>query len=1361
MDRVCKTIIDKSKLNSKTSQKKPLEESSKSSSVSIDKQSQKSIERAYSNEPVKQSTLSNSISSLNRQLEPSIISSKAQIKQSPKIEVSSDNIEFLKENQEYNVYLMNLIDFRNLFVVQTAKNNDVITILEEINLEEFIDHQTKSILSTDELLNGELVVVYYDDNYYCRAIIIDTQLVLNKIKVFFVDYGNLEYVEIKNIRKIIGGESIKKEAFKINYCELDLSEEINEELNINKQVANTVNDKLNSLLEQELKIKVIQVNKNKLMHSIELKDSKNLVLENHMPKYSIKIYLDNDNDESFMKLIGLDKIQSKSFKVAKTYTLKEVTQRMVTLESGKIYHVNLQFADQDTYFIYLALTENYNQINEIQEYLQKDHITSKVKYLTSIDTNYLYKQIEALFKDDLQWYRAVVTNVTSHYVEVLFADFGNTEIFEVNDIKMGKILRERIFIDDVPDKVYNTFYQAIKCSFKDRPNKKLVQEFYSTFETTADYVENGFKIKVIKSIEDGESMYHLFDFYSGDVFADYDDNSDLGLEISSLGIKLSPNNLKYKCSIIQLNSINDFYIQLDDNMEKLTKNQDALQILMKSISMPQKFILKNTDYIVFKNPSDTLWNRGIIVGQSDRKYDVYSVDYGFNEQVDAEFIVPVRVLSHLAKKSVIKTEEYEAIFKNSFQAILCRLNDDVFKDDENNTQTLISIVEKYLSIDMMVHDTSSFILDLYKHHIELFVNDESLNDQFEKKKIIISQKELNIGQNYRMKISVCESADELFLQLVDDFEKIDQIEQHLNDPTTCSQLKKFTITPTKGDIVVSKYKALDLCYRARILNSKNSKFDIFYIDYGNCETNIDLENLRQLDTSDLCTKTSQLAYSMKLNNVDYDASNPEHKSLLDTLIEMDQLNVKIISSTCKQDQLSNTYEVQLFDPRDENICFNDYFSLKIDSLDLSFLQIGKTFDAEYSFIDLFDSPFYFHLEYTFEQLTSLQIELDSYYINKANIQTTKNVNIGDYFAYYYDNEWCRVQVTDVSNNKIKIFFIDYGNVHEISVKESSDLKCLSNKFKRQPRLAYPVRLCDPFEPTKEIYDYLSMDECLTKIQEFCFDNENNKITFKLKIHSTNPCLVEILDDENKSLNELLKKPKLVFKQLKYSDLPKQEDINEDKQVYRIYMNKFDDFYLWNEEKIMIIQDEVVKIIESIQDFEKNTLKSFLKVNIRPEIGDLVFCQSTDDECWYRSLITNISDDYKLFEIFFIDFGNYLNVSSEFVVLPSDDLHLNVFKNYPPQAYKSKLYGLVPPFSDKCRDFFKEIVIDGEFYAKTIKKNDLKTNEMGNIFPLYEIRLIKADNLLDIHKNLVENKMGKLSFHTKSRFRLKHTLTLKS
>ncbi|XP_048841492.1 tudor domain-containing protein 15 [Brienomyrus brachyistius] len=111
----------------------------------------------------------------------------------------------------------------------------------------------------------------------------------------------------------------------------------------------------------------------------------------------------------------------------------------------------------------------------------------------------------------------------------------------------------------------------------------------------------------------------------------------------------------------------------------------------------------------------------------------------------------------------------------------------------------------------------------------------------------------------------------------------------------------------------------------------------------------------------------------------------------------------------------------------------------------------------------------FHIQMENEERTILRLaeDLNSSLFRDQTERITGNVNIGDLIAAEYkkDGALYRAVVKDVTENQMKVEFIDYGNT---AVVQNNNVFRLSNTFLLHPRLSIPCSTKEPLSFGKEI-----------------------------------------------------------------------------------------------------------------------------------------------------------------------------------------------------------------------------------------------------------------------------------------------------
>ena len=1085
-------------------------------------------------------------------------------KNKPKSRIDSlKYVALLDVGEKYDATVFYVSDQKQLFLVENSQISQIAEIQEHINNEEFLTKKTTSA-SISSLNNTDLVIALYDaDETWYRAIVIDNKTTEeNKIKLFFVDYGNEEYIKLENIRVVTSNEDkIFHQTFKINNCDLNLADNLT--ANNNKHVI----EQLKKLEGTSVIIKVLNLGKLSL--------NTKLSVENYIRNYVVTLYMDkNDetnNEQRLLKILSTNQQQPQQanktnvnleqFADAEEKSkVKTESQRYLKLSKNTTYKVNIQYIDQAASIIYLYLSENAEKLNQLQMFLQ-NAIENGFEYINSvneIDTN---EQYEALYKEDFKWYRCIVTKISKNAVDVYFVDYGNLEILDLQEVKLSDYLRKRKA--NKKDEIYKIEYQAIKCKYI-KSFEQFADEIPAFIGETND--NESFYIKCVDSNEN-EFVFELTthenenDKEVSEILESKRPQPDKkeiktyaplfsGCIENSL-INLDANTAEPKeITLVYINSTNEVYVQLNENFDLLITYQQHLQLIMNSLVQSTDDrtggVFKVGDYVIAKFSYDLSWYRGIVLEtpQPD-KYEIYFVDYGNKEVVEKDSIYSVNDLIKVVKEDssdsnnnqncAFTYETINSIVNFKFQAILCKL--DKVKTCARNTDSLKSLMNecfnfhmKMQSIDKcfiggVVESLNTNLARVNKYSIQLYSDGELLNDKFErdlKLEVVKEEPDLNlkVGEVYTCKYASIESLEEFYVQLINNSAQLEAMEKYLTELTEkpSGLFEKFKSLPANNQIVLAKFEGI--WYRAKIVDAKDkNNIKVFFIDYGNVDENSNLDSLLNINEANIDElDLPPLAYCIRLNKVKIDIE--KHKDVLASMLELENISVKCISIDKNDNKV--VYNVELYDPSQTNISYNQLIDQSYClepkqeyHIDHSNIVVDKSklFTAEYRCFDELEKPIYLSSSEDLLKCEKLSLDLNDYYKKNSNLENIKNENeikIGEYYAIKHeDNNWYRVKLTGIDKNAklIDCRLIDFGCVEKDMKYFSNNeflIKKLNKMFQTQHRYVFRACLIDLSSEEPKTLEFKNPDKITEHIESFFFDNisENKMKQVKIKVISS-------------------------------------------------------------------------------------------------------------------------------------------------------------------------------------------------------------------------------------------------------------------
>ena len=367
---------------------------------------------------------------------------------------------------------------------------------------------------------------------------------------------------------------------------------------------------------------------------------------------------------------------------AQTLSMTEPSVAQISKESDKTkfvplqiklkpeinYHVSRLYLDEnmvDKHF-YVLLAAHAEKLDQLGVCLQKPPSTSdKFAYIKDLSELRVNQHLEALYDADEKWYRVCVRQLTSQFVVLFFADFGNSQKISASTAQTGSILRIRNKYDTAEEaELLKLDYQAVKCVYMESLDKELdIQVFAEKLATVDNNIELGFQIKTIKCIKNDydEDNFELTSVSYGvmlvrDHHSDAGRTSETDQEVSSIlessvvngsatvnahkQIELEKpssvvlpdivssrdlkKNQEYKVICSHVQGVDEFFVQMatDDKVEKLSQLHENVAWLVTNLLAEEKQANSNLkvlptfqvgEFVLIKYSLDDQWYRGLIL----------------------------------------------------------------------------------------------------------------------------------------------------------------------------------------------------------------------------------------------------------------------------------------------------------------------------------------------------------------------------------------------------------------------------------------------------------------------------------------------------------------------------------------------------------------------------------------------------------------------------------------------------------------------------------------------------------------------------------------------------------------------------
>ncbi|KAF7991420.1 hypothetical protein HCN44_002982 [Aphidius gifuensis] len=263
--------------------------------------------------------------------------------------------------------------------------------------------------------------------------------------------------------------------------------------------------------------------------------------------------------------------------------------------------------------------------------------------------------------------------------------------------------------------------------------------------------------------------------------------------------------------------------------------------------------------------------------------------------------------------------------------------------------------------------------------------------------------------------------------------------------------------------------------------------------------------------------------------------------------------------------------------------------------------------------------------------------------SQTALKLTKPPADGDYLlAQFIDENFYRAQVLAVDGDKIKIVYVDYGNIEITGI---SQLRIMPQSLIKCPQCIAKATLksIKTSEPTKEASDYLANLAGTEEVLKCTYDvSLMDGVDLKtLKDESINDKINELMTPtwEKKvattslTTTDAITTPSLFLSEI---EMTKLGEIGETKECILIHILESGSKYVFAPHDPVLLS-QMMTMPESIKQYcDKNTEQYV------PRLGEL--CLSLyEDGNWYRGCCVNTSAEPDAALILFLDYGNMAHV----------------------------------------------------------------------------------------------------------------------
>ena len=958
-------------------------------------------------------------------------------------------------NSSPKIPLLSLEPGSTCDVVVTAFNSAEEFYCQVVDIESKLDFLMVEIKSfcesspqSTEWCEKECVLARFtEDEEWYRAQIVN----LNKngtVKVYYVDYGNSDVLNITELRKITS--TICQLPAQVVKCALEGSQFYSYGDTSHQQWCDL-------LLDQEMKLKCVSV-KDDETYTVDLQTfDTNVDIMSHAIK-TLKIVSPRNVDPA-VELSENNIVASTDVRITCVFP--------ADLKNNSFHDALVQSVDSPSLFYsHFDVRQLQSLMNSMQNFY-----TSTANPLEPVAlSNYTAEcYLAAQYSEDDLWYRCLVEGVSSTGVEVKFVDYGNSEMVPYEKLR---------FLDSEFTKLPA---QAIPCSLGSISplGSEWSDEAIDTFSELV--VGKTFKSQVMFDSDLTEKPFTFDGRTTLNVVLIDDQQLPVSRELISLSLagstddhRLQTDNTTISASAVSpqedaltyidftkpsvgdicdmyvshINSPVQFWLQMPTADDVLTVLQSELSTVCEG---NENIVLVNRrSACCAKFSEDGCWYRSTVQDESSEGLTVRFVDYGNSETVPASQVFELQ----------------PKFLETPVQAIECSLasiEDNTFT--EENVSVFSGLV---MGKELLV----SFVKQLnpQKWEVNLQEGERGIDALFlatlQTEKILetspalvtIPSLDIELGETYPVYIAFSDSPSKFFCQLKSDCDKLEVLMDEVSKYYS-SHCVEPDLTP--GLFCVAQYSGTGTWYRAQIIavHSK-SDIEVNFVDYGNSE-HVAAEQIHSLvdKFSQLCSQGIPCSlvhdYTMEFTN-----------AVLEQFFRYDlNQEFKIKIRAVHEDR----YVVDLFDQEGAHMnasvlgmIVSPSSASPVDkhSYIPTQLSVGSSIQAYVSHVN---SPTNFYCQ-PLEQAAELENLMSQIVTVMSPPLASHLLAIEDLIPgriclaqYSEDNEWYRALVKSVKDIEVSLLYVDYGNT-ELST---------SDKIVDLPEQFQPVAIqaihCSAFE----------------------------------------------------------------------------------------------------------------------------------------------------------------------------------------------------------------------------------------------------------------------------------------------------------
>ena len=744
----------------------------------------------------------------------------------------------------------------------------------------------------------------------------------------------------------------------------------------------------------------------------------------------------------------------------------------------------------------------------------------------------------------------------------------------------------------------------------------------------------------------------------------------------------------YGMTVIYVDSLQDFYVQLSEHEPKLTALMDEIATYCSSdeARMPDNLAIGQPVLAQFTDDQD--WYRAMISKRDQGISVVTFVDYGNQDTLrDSSLVaIPPSFLSLPAQ--AIRCSLDGVGVQVSPEAAKTTFNDLTLEQEASGVvkSVLHDSSGPVYTVDLSLSDGSKPVTTLVEGgHISIpRATLSNLSPSSSPTLTEVKVPSFPVNTQIDVCISYVESPAKFFVQLLDDTCRLEELTREMNEIySPMSQRDEVLFSLNAGVFCAARFSEDNVWYRARIISVGGATAKVRFVDYGNEEEvpASDLKSLRIQFAVEAC-----LAIQCHLDSLPPKvATSPD---VIETFSQFTAVEKQIIGKFLKPfTSYSVSVPIELFDASlpqaEQNVAkFLQGVHLKAGQTRLQdkpvTAPVQATSSAPCSKVTLprvqpaLNQPIeciVTHVENPDEiycqpvsstpLAEALLGQLYDFYAEKSSGIEVERPEIGTVCAApFTDGSWYRVRVTVVKSGEATVQYLDYGNSAEVATTE---LRELDPKFLSEPQHALKCSL-NGIQPMGSSRESVWTAECCTSLNETVVDQNctvtvlsvrNDLCTVEMSVAGSNVAQNLIRDGFAVASAEPPKPVVVVADHRKDDTLaipPFSGTVGSEIEVFVTFCDFPRILYCQPTQ----LDDRFEQLTQEIQRHCESASATVIGID-DVRINDIILAQYSEDMAWYRAQVKEIAKES--LKVLFVDYGNseetksLCEISAKFCSLP--------------------------------------------------------------------------------------------------------------